>query len=244
MLHRLGVALTAAIMTVAGWAGPAQADPPPVTAATQPPPPACPPVLPLTASVAGTTETSVTISYSMFVVGPPCGFTLPLTMTLYTSQADAQQQRDPVATATSGLEQHGSISVDGLTPDTAYWFRFAGADAQQDMFHIGGPARTVAVTGCVASAAVDASWPGGYLSTVTVRNIGSRPLHGWAVSWQWPGDERIQAAWGGQVNVDGQSVVVRDVAYNGTVAPGATITFGLVVASGGAPAAIDPTCVG
>ncbi|MFY1649479.1 hypothetical protein ACN27J_01100 [Solwaraspora sp. WMMB762] len=63
MLYRIGALLAASIVTVAGWAGPAQAEPWPATVSTPTATPACPPALPLTGLVAGVTQTSVTVSY-------------------------------------------------------------------------------------------------------------------------------------------------------------------------------------
>ena len=241
MLHRLGALLAATTITLAGWAGAAQAQV--VTPSPAPTPTvACPPVLPLTGSVAGTTQTSVTVRYSMMLVGPPCGYVLPVTVTLFASLADAQQWRDPVAAAVSGPERYGDVTLDGLVPDTEYWFRFSDGEGRRDVYTVGGPARTLPVAGCVASAVVDAAWAGGFVGTVTVRNIGNEPIDGWRVSWQWPGDERIQAVWGGEAASDGASVVVRNVDYNGTVAPDGTATFGLLVATSRSGVVVTPAC--
>jgi len=163
-------------------------------------------------------------------------------VTLFASRTDAQQWRDPVAANVSGPEPNGDVTIDGLTPDTEYWFRFTDADGRRDTYVLGGPARTLPVTGCVASSVVDASWVGGFIATVAVRNIGAESIDSWQVSWQWPGDERILSIWGGQAGGDGSAVEVRNVSYNGMVEPDGTTTFGLLVATSRAPAAISPDC--
>jgi cellulase/cellobiase CelA1 len=266
MSYRIGVFMAATMVVAAGWAGVAQAQPRPeplstpnpIVTPTYPPTPTpsppltpsptpsivvCPPVLPLTASIDGVTQTSVTARYSMMLVGPPCGYVLPITMALFASQADAQQWRDPVARAVSGPERHGEITVDGLTPDTEYWIRFSDGDGRRDVYMVLGPARTLPASSCVAAAVVDADWSGGFVTTVTIRNTSTAPINGWRVSWQWPGDERIQLVWGGEAGSDGTSVTVRNVSYNGTVEPGRTAAFGLVVATSGPPVLVTPLCL-
>jgi cellulase/cellobiase CelA1 len=238
MLHRFGVVLAAATLTVAGWVGtdhPAGAVSPAST-----PPPACPPALPISGMVTATTATTLTVSYTM-LLSPPCGYDPPIAVTLFASRADAEQRQNPVARGVSGPERYGQVTVGGLTPDTEYWFRFSDAEGRWDPYVIGGPGRTTPQAVCAATAVIDAGWGGGFVATVTVRNSGDEPLDGWRVSWRWPGDERVQSVWGGTVEDPGPDVVVRNAPYNGTLSPGGSTTFGLLVATSGTPG-LAPTC--
>ncbi|MFB9236827.1 cellulose binding domain-containing protein [Plantactinospora siamensis] len=201
----------------------------------------CPPALPIGGQVTGTTATSVTVSYYMLLT-PPCGYDTPITVSLFASREDAAQWRAPVAEALSGPERNGSVTIGGLTPDTDYWFRFTGAGGQRDPYVIGGPAHTAALSACAATFAVDSRWGSGFVATVTVRNSGTQPLSGWQVSWRWPGDERVQGVWGGVATGSGADVTVRNAPYNGRLGVGASTTFGLLVSTTAAPAAIAPTC--
>lgn len=199
----------------------------------------CPPALPISGSMSGATETSVTISYWMMLF-PPCGYNAPVTVTLFASLDDARQWLNPVAEEVSGPERSGTVTLSGLTPDTAYWFRFS-ADGGHDPYVIG-TARTAAHPTCAATVAIDSAWAGGYVATVTVRNVGTEPIDAWHVSWRWTGDERIVSIWNGVAQASGADVVVGNASYNGTLATGGSTTFGMLVAAGAPPGNIAPAC--
>ncbi|MBB5824798.1 cellulose binding domain-containing protein [Micromonospora carbonacea] len=247
MFRMPGVVLAAATLTLATWAGAAGAAAAPPAAMQTPAPPiptptvACPPALPIWGQVTATTATSLTITYGMLLT-PPCGYDPPMQVHLFTSREDAEQWRNPAAQALTGPERNGTVTVGGLTPNTDYWFRFSEPDGKKDPYVIGGPARTTDQSVCTATATVDNRWTGGFVATVTVRATGSAPVQGWRVSWRWPGDERISAAWNGVVETTGSDVVVGNASYNGTLAPGAWTTFGMMVWSSGAAGVPALTC--
>ncbi|MFI7022184.1 cellulose binding domain-containing protein [Micromonospora sp. NPDC049900] len=222
---------------LASGAGAATSPPAPLTTS----PPACPPALPLSASADSTTATSVTFRYSL-LFRPPCGYATPLTVHLFTSRDDAAQWRDPVASADTGLESYGYVVVDGLTPDTEYWFRFGDSEGRRDPYIVGGPARTQPSPVCAATATIGSGWESGFVATVTVRNTGTEALDGWQVSWTWPGDQRIQSIWNGTPTEAGGEVTVRDAGWNSRLAPGGTTTFGLLASTTSVPAGFTLTC--
>ncbi|WP_410816953.1 cellulose binding domain-containing protein [Micromonospora sp. 050-3] len=232
--------LAVTTMALATWTGTtttaAEATPTPTPSPTL----TCPPALPITASVASVTTTSVTISYSIFF-RPPCGYDPPMTITLFASREDAQQWRTPVAEAVSGPERSGTVTIGGLTPDTEYWYRFSDPDGKRDPYMIW-PARTASLTSCRATATIDARWGSGFVATVTVRNTGTLPLDRWRVSWRWSGDERVQAAWGGVAETAGADVTVTNASYNGTLALDGTTTFGLLVTTSAVPDGLTLGC--
>lgn len=246
MPHRFSVVLAGAALALAGLAtggvsGAAASPVTPSTALTPTPQPTqtCPPVLPVTGTASAVTATSVTISYSIFL-SPPCGYNPPVTVILFASRADAEQWQNPVAEATSGPARYGTVTVDGLTPDTAYWFRFS-ADGRRDPYMIGS-VRTAPPPVCTATAVIDHGWNGGFVATLTVRNVGNETLDGWRVTWRWPGDERIVTVWNGIADGSGADVTIRNASYNGTLTPGGSTTFGILIAAGAPPAGIAPTC--
>ncbi|MDG4839975.1 cellulose binding domain-containing protein [Micromonospora sp. WMMD967] len=246
---RMFLAATTAALAVLGGAtatGAAGATgPTPLTTQSPGPTPtvACPPALPITARVAGVTTTSVTISYSIFF-RPPCGYDPPMTVSLFANREDAEMWREPVASAVSGTaEQNSTVTVDRLTPDTEYWYRFTDAEGRRDPYMIGS-ARTAPVASCRATAMFDARWGSGFVATVTVRNTGSERLDGWRVSWRWSGDERVQSVWGGVAETVGVDVTVRNAAYNGTLAVDGVATFGLVATTSSVPDGLTLSCAG
>ncbi|MEU5675399.1 cellulose binding domain-containing protein [Micromonospora sp. NPDC047762] len=237
--------LAVTTMALAAWTGTTSgtdATPAPTLSATPSPSPtiACPPALPITASVAGVTTTSVTISYSIFF-RPPCGYDPPMTVSLFASREDAQQWRTPVAEAVSGPERTGTVTIGGLTPDTEYWYRFSDPDGKRDPYMIG-PARTAPLASCRATATIDARWGNGFVATVTVRNTGTQPLDRWRVSWRWSGDERVQTVWGGVVETTDADVSVRNASYNGTLVLDGATTFGMLVTAGAVPDGLTMSC--
>jgi cellulose binding protein with CBM2 domain len=40
------------------------------------------------------------------------------------------------------------------------------------------------VPGCAATMRIDSEWGGGFVATVTVRNVSTAALDGWRVSWR------------------------------------------------------------
>ncbi|MEV4118834.1 cellulose binding domain-containing protein [Micromonospora sp. NPDC049645] len=235
--------LAVTTMALAAWTATtdaAEATPAPTPSATPTPTPTCPPALPITANVSGATTTSLTISYVVFF-RPPCGYNPPMTVSLFTSREDAQQWRAAVAEGVSGPELNGAVTIDRLTPDTEYWYRFTDAEGRRDPYVIAST-RTASLTSCRATATIDARWGSGFVATVTVRNTGALPLDRWRVSWRWSGDERVETSWGGVVETAGADVTVRNAAYNGTLASDGVTTFGLLVSTSAVPEGLTLTC--
>ncbi|MEU8199649.1 endo-1,4-beta-xylanase [Streptosporangium sp. NPDC049046] len=94
---------------------------------------------------------------------------------------------------------------------------------------------------CSATMRTNNVWPGGFQSTVTV-SAGSAPINGWTVRWTWPGGQSISSLWSGEHTVSGSNVTVRNVDYNGSVAAGASTTFGFI--AHGTAATPSITCDG
>src|SRR5689334_14401371 len=126
MLFKLGGAALALAALLTGAPTPSPTPMPTLT---------CPPALPVSGTVTAVTTSSLTISYSMLLT-PPCGYNPPVTVTLFAGREDAQQWLNPVAEVVSGPERSGQVTIEGLTPDTAYWFRFS-ADGRHDPYVIG-----------------------------------------------------------------------------------------------------------
>ncbi|MFI6259904.1 cellulose binding domain-containing protein [Micromonospora zamorensis] len=236
---RMFLAVTTVALAVWGGAS-GTTEPTPTATPTPSPTLTCPPVLPITANVAGVTTTSVTISYSIFL-RPPCGYDPPMTVSLFASREDAQQWRTPVAVAVSGPERDGSVTVDRLTPDTEYWYRLTDVDGRRHPF-MNASARTASLTSCRATATIDARWGNGFVATVTVRNTGTQPLDRWLVSWRWSGDERVQTAWGGVAETVGVDVTVRNASHNGALALDGATTFGMLVTTSSVPDGLTMAC--
>ncbi|NUR90469.1 MAG: chitin-binding protein [Nonomuraea sp.] len=71
------------------------------------------------------------------------------------------------------------------------------------------------------------SWPGHFQATITVRNPGTTTLNGWTVRWAFTGGQTFEGApWNGVVKAQPPNPAVSNATYNGSLAPGATASFG------------------
>ena len=68
-------------------------------------------------------------------------------------------------------------------------------------------------------------WTGGFTANVTLTVTEARSA--WTVTWTYPGDQRITSAWSAQVGQSGNAVTATNLAYNGAIAAGASVQFGV-----------------
>jgi mannan endo-1,4-beta-mannosidase len=126
-----------------------------------------------------------------------------------------------------------SAALTGLTPSTAYTFAVYARDAAGNRSTRSG---TVTVTtpaggggnnGCTATYRIANSWSGNFNGEVTVTN-GATASTGWTVTWTFASGQVITQIWNGQVTASGATNSVRNVSYNGSLAPNASTTFGFL----------------
>jgi len=95
--------------------------------------------------------------------------------------------------------------------------------------------------GCSATAAIQSQWgsgtAGGQIVTVTVANTSAQAATRWAVTWTATG--QLVSAWNATVSVSGGTATAVNAAYNGSLAPGASTTFGMQLAGTGAAPAMS-----
>jgi chitin-binding protein len=107
------------------------------------------------------------------------------------------------------------------------------------------PTETPTPTGdCSATfRAIDNNWPGHFQGEVTVRNTGTGTLNGWTVGWNYTGGQGFAGSpWNATLTGQPPSVVAKNVAHNGQLAPNASTTFGFN-ATGTAPSPVPAlTC--
>ncbi|GAA2615093.1 cellulose binding domain-containing protein [Paractinoplanes durhamensis] len=92
---------------------------------------------------------------------------------------------------------------------------------------------------CTATSAVTGSWNGGFQSNVTVK-AGSTAITGWTVQWTFTGGETIGQMWSASYTTSGNTVTAKNVSWNGTLAAGASTSFGYT--GSGTPAAVSVSC--
>ncbi|MCK2217029.1 cellulose binding domain-containing protein [Actinomadura sp. ATCC 31491] len=70
------------------------------------------------------------------------------------------------------------------------------------------------------------AWNGAFNGSVVIRNTGTTPVQGWAVSWAWSGNQQITSAWNATVTQTGNQVVARDAGHNSYIGPGSSQSLG------------------
>jgi chitin-binding protein len=53
------------------------------------------------------------------------------------------------------------------------------------------------------------------------------------VDWRLPAGQKVESLWSGSATYNGQAVMVHNVNWNGSLAPGKSTTFGYVVSGPG-----------
>ncbi|MCM2390501.1 cellulose binding domain-containing protein [Streptomyces albipurpureus] len=79
------------------------------------------------------------------------------------------------------------------------------------------------------------SWEGGYQGAFTITNVGSHTLTSWTVSLTLPADTVITTQWDSVGTRNGNWYSFSNQSYNGTIAPGASVTFGWVAQGASLP---------
>jgi cellulase/cellobiase CelA1 len=73
---------------------------------------------------------------------------------------------------------------------------------------------------------IGSSWNNGFVANVTITNRGSSAWNGWNLGWAFDHNQTITNLWNGILTQSGQNVLIRNLAYNGQVAPGASVAIG------------------
>jgi hypothetical protein len=73
---------------------------------------------------------------------------------------------------------------------------------------------------------LNSSWPGGFTAQAVITNTGTTTINGWSLAFTFPGDEKITSNFNGGYSQSGENVTLTNASYNGTIAPGSSITDG------------------
>ncbi|MBP2328223.1 poly(hydroxyalkanoate) depolymerase family esterase [Kibdelosporangium banguiense] len=77
------------------------------------------------------------------------------------------------------------------------------------------------------------SWSTGFTADVRITNTGTSSVNGWTLQWTWPGNQQVTSAWNATVTQSGTQANARNVTWNGTIAPNATVSFGFQASHSG-----------
>jgi mannan endo-1,4-beta-mannosidase len=197
-----------------------------------PPTDTSPPSAPTGLRVTGTTASSVSLSWTA--------------STDNTGVTGYQIFRGGTQVGTSTTT---SFTSSGLTASTAYSFTVRARDAAGNT-----SAASTAVTGtttaaggggggsCTAAYHVDNDWGAGFTATVTITNNSTSATSSWQAAWTWPGSQQITNSWNAAVTQSGTSATAKNAAYNGSLAAGASTSFGFQGSYGGTNTAPSLSC--
>src|ERR1700730_7101938 len=79
---------------------------------------------------------------------------------------------------------------------------------------------------CHVTYTKNSEWPGGFTAQVVIANTGTAAINGWSLTFTFPGDQKITSNFNGGFSQTGEKVTRTSASYNGTIAPGASITDG------------------
>lgn len=80
---------------------------------------------------------------------------------------------------------------------------------------------------CLVNYKITSDWGAGFTADVTLTNRSSSPWNGWRVTWGFPGNQQVVNLWNGAYTQTGSQMAVTQASWNGNVAAGASVTFGL-----------------
>jgi chitodextrinase len=122
-----------------------------------------------------------------------------------------------------------SYPVTGLTSGTTYQFYVLAVDAAGNVSAASTPVSvttsTVPASGCRIGYTTN-DWGSGFSGTVTITNTGTTAVNGWTLAFSFGAGQRISQAWSATVTQSGTAVTATNLSYNGTLAPGASTSFG------------------
>jgi dienelactone hydrolase len=92
---------------------------------------------------------------------------------------------------------------------------------------------------CTATYTTVNAWGGGYQGEVKV-TAGSAAVSGWTVRWTLGSGQSVTQVWNGTLTTSGSTATVTNAAYNGSLSPSASTTFGFL--ANGTPTTPSLTC--
>lgn len=87
------------------------------------------------------------------------------------------------------------------------------------------PTPTTGTGGCTAAYTKRGEWTGGFSSEVKV-TAGAAAIRGWQVALTWPDGQRVTNVWSASATTSGSTTTASNVDYNGSLAAGASTSFG------------------
>ncbi len=144
-----------------------------------------------------------TLSYA--AAGLPAGLSISASTGLISGTPAASGSTTVTVTVTDGTGAAGTAS-------------FA--------WNIGGGGGTGGSGTCHVTYTKNSEWPGGFTAQAVITNTGTTTISGWSLTFTFPGDQKLTSNFNGGFSQTGENATLANASYNGTIAPGASITDG------------------
>ncbi|MET9037039.1 glycoside hydrolase family 18 chitinase [Streptomyces mirabilis] len=92
-----------------------------------------------------------------------------------------------------------------------------------------------AATSATATYTKTQDWGTGFEGKWTVTNTGTTSISSWTIDWDFPSGTSVTSAWDADVTSSGTHWTAKNKSYNGTLAAGASVSFGFNDAGTGSP---------
>ncbi|GAA1225263.1 glycoside hydrolase family 18 chitinase [Streptomyces aureus] len=92
-----------------------------------------------------------------------------------------------------------------------------------------------AASTATATYAKTQDWGTGFEGKWTVKNTGTTALSSWTVEWDFPAGTKVTSAWDATVTNSADHWTAKNVSWNGSLAPGASVSFGFNGSGPGTP---------
>ncbi|MCH5670488.1 glycoside hydrolase family 6 protein [Streptomyces gilvus] len=79
---------------------------------------------------------------------------------------------------------------------------------------------------CTVDYKVQNQWDSGFTAAVTITN-NSAAKSSWSLKWSYAGNQKVTSYWNAKVSQSGAAVTAANETYNGTLATGGSVSFGL-----------------
>lgn len=129
-----------------------------------------------------------------------------------------------------------SVTVSGLTAETAYTFAVYARDAAGNRSP---RSATVNVTTddtpagtCSVGYRVVGEWQGGFQGEITIRNTGTAAINGWTLGFSFANGQTVSNMWGGTPTQNGAAVSVAPASYTSTIPAAGSVTVGFIGTKG------------
>ncbi|GAA2399623.1 glycoside hydrolase family 18 chitinase [Streptomyces glaucosporus] len=80
-------------------------------------------------------------------------------------------------------------------------------------------------------------WGGGFEGKWTIKNTGDTAINAWTLKWDFPSGTTVGSFWDADITGSGGTYTAKNKSWNGTLAPGASVSFGFNGSGSGSPSA-------